>query len=104
MKTPEHNMSVQILDKHYQIKSPADCVQELQDAAVYVDKEMRKVRDSGRVVGVDRIAIITALNIAYKFLNSEQKENKYLGSMSDRISDMQKRISEILTIREQTEL
>ena len=100
----DHNVSVQILDKIYQIKCPPDSVQELQDAAVYVDQKMRDVRDGGKVVGTDRVAVVAALNIAYALLNAEQKENKYVEVMSERICDMQKRIEEALVQHEQKEL
>lgn len=101
--TENHNVSVSILDKAYQVKCPPDNVQELQNAAKYVDQEMRKIRENG-VVGLDRIAIITALNIAYSLLYAEQKENKEIGIMAGRLTDMQTRIEELLTQADQGEL
>jgi len=98
-----HNISVHILDKPYQIKCPPDNVQELQNAAKYVDQEMRKIRENG-IVGLDRIAIITALNIAYSLLYAEQSENKEIGVMAGRLTDMQVRIEELLTQTDQGEL
>ena len=56
------NITVKILEKNYQIKCPEDSVNELKEAATFVDEEMRKIRDSGKVIGVDRIAVICALN------------------------------------------
>ncbi len=98
-----HNVSVSILDKAYQVKCPPENVQELQNAAKYVDQEMRKIRDNG-IVGLDRIAIITALNIAYSLLYAGQKENKEIDVMAGRLSDMQIRIEELLTQADQGEL
>lgn len=100
----DHNISVKILDKHYDIRCPSDMVQELQNAADFVDHEMRSIRDSGKVVGMDRIAVITALNIAYKLMTSEQKENKSIEEMSDRIREMQKRLVDTMTHYEQESL
>jgi len=98
-----NHISVNILDKPYQIKCPPENVQELQNAANYVDQKMREVRENG-IVGADRIAIITALNMAYSLLYAEQKENKEIGSMADRLADMQARIEELLTQADQSEL
>lgn len=98
-----HNVSVSILDKAYQVKCPPDNVQELQNAAKYVDQEMRKIRENG-IVGLDRIAIITALNIAYSLLYAEQNENKEISVMAGRLADMQVRIEELLTQTDQGEL
>lgn len=99
-----NNISVHILDKIYQIKCPMDMVQEVQDAALYVDQEMRKVRDSGRVIGLDRIAIITALNIAHEFLSLGQNENKCVEDMFNRIKEMQVKVEEVLTHQEEMDL
>ena len=104
MSTQEHSITVKVLDKAYQVKCPADMVQELQNAAVYVDQKMREIRDGGKVVGLDRIAIIAALNIAFEFLNTQQKDNKSIDIMSERIHELQKRVEETLTQYEQMEL
>ena len=100
----EHNIAVKLLDKTYQIKCPPNMVQELQNAAVYVDGEMKKIRDNGKVVGLDRIAVIAALNIAFDLLGAKRREDNAVDMMSSRILEMQKRIEEILTQYEQMEL
>ncbi len=97
----DDNISVEILGKSYSVKCPIERVSELRNAAAYVDKEMRQIRDSGKVIGIERIAIITALNIAYQLLNSEHQENKDIDSMAKRIVDMQRRIEQALTQSEQ---
>ncbi|MEE9572844.1 MAG: cell division protein ZapA [Candidatus Neomarinimicrobiota bacterium] len=102
--TSANNISVSILDKVYQVKCPADNVQELQNAAKYLDQKMREVRDDSNIVGLDRIAIITALNIAYSLLYTEQKENKEIDTMAGRLCNMQARIEELLTQDDQSEL
>jgi cell division protein ZapA len=99
----QHNISVRILDRTYQIKCPADMVQEVQDSARYVDREMRKIRDSG-VFGSDRVAVMAALNIAYELWCAEQRENKYVDEMFQRIQDMQAKVQEVLTYQGQMEL
>lgn len=101
MSINDDNISVEILGKSYKVKCPIERVSELRNAAAYVDKEMRQIRDSGKVIGIERIAIITALNIAYKLLNSEVHENKEIDNMSKRIIDMQRRIEQALTQSEQ---
>ena len=75
MKDQDNNISVKILDKIYHVKCPIDKAQELQEAAAYVDKEMRIIRDSGKVAATDRIAVITALNIAYNLLSSGKEDH-----------------------------
>lgn len=62
-------VSVRILDKEYKVACPPEERDGLIRAADYVDEQMKKVRDVGKVTGLDRIAIITALNIAHEHLN-----------------------------------
>ncbi|HCU04984.1 MAG: hypothetical protein A2X77_03930 [Gammaproteobacteria bacterium GWE2_42_36] len=102
--TDHHNVAVEILGKTYKVRCPQDRVQELQNAATYVDKEMRKLRDSGKVIGIEHIAIIAALNIAYQLLNVEQKEDKDIDVIANRIRDMQRKIEVALTQKEQLTL
>lgn len=98
------NLSVEILGKNYKVRCPQDKAQELQNAALYVDKEMRKLRDTGNVIGLDRIAIITALNMAYQLLTTEKKENTDIDVIAVRIRDMQRKIESALTQKEQLRL
>lgn len=99
-----HNITVDILGKGYKVRCPQDKVQELQNAAAYVDKEMRKLRDTGNVVGLDRVAIITALNIAYQLLTTEKKENTDIDVIAVKIREMQRKIEAALTQKEQLRL
>ena len=61
-------VSVKILDKEYQVACPADEVEALTAAARYLDAQMQQIRDSGKVFGLDRIAVMAALNITNEFL------------------------------------
>ena len=62
------SVSVRLLDREYQVACPAEERSDLLDSAEYLDARMREVRDSGKVVGVDRIAVISALNIANELI------------------------------------
>lgn len=59
-------LNVRILDKEYCINCPAEERTNLQNAARYLDDKMREIRSSGKVVGVDRIAVMAALNISHE--------------------------------------
>jgi cell division protein ZapA len=53
-------VSVRLLDREYQVACPAEERSDLLDSAEYLDGKMREIRDSGKVVGLDRIAVIAA--------------------------------------------
>ena len=53
---PTTTVSVKILEKEYQVACPDDEVDELTASARYLDAQMRAIRDSGKVLGTDRMA------------------------------------------------
>ncbi|WP_116368022.1 cell division protein ZapA [Parahaliea mediterranea] len=70
-----NTVTVRILDKDYQVACPQEQQSELLVSARYLDKQMRAIRDTGKVIGVERIAVMAALNISYELLKaSEQGE------------------------------
>lgn len=61
------------------------------NAVNFLDKKMRDIRDSGKVIGVERIAIMTALNLSHELLNSKNG-NLDIGDIKRRITQMQDQI------------
>ncbi|MEM1114091.1 MAG: cell division protein ZapA [Pseudomonadota bacterium] len=65
-----NTVTVTILDKEYQVACPEEQEAELVVSAKYLDKQMRGIRDSGKVIGLERIAVMAALNISHELLKS----------------------------------
>lgn len=70
--SPAHTVTVKILEKEYQVACPEDQEAELVVSAKYLDKQMRSIRDSGKVIGLERIAVMAALNISYELLQASE--------------------------------
>jgi cell division protein ZapA len=68
--SPSNTVTVRILDKDYQVTCPPEQEAELVVSAKYLDKQMRGIRDSGKVIGLERIAVMAALNISYELLQA----------------------------------
>jgi len=68
-----HTVTVKILDKEYQVACPEEQEAELVVSAKYLDKQMRSIRDSGKVIGLERIAVMAALNISYELLQASDQ-------------------------------
>ena len=66
-------VTVSILDKDYQVSCQPDEVTALQDSARYLDQKMREVKDNASILGLDRIAVMAALNIANEYLSEATK-------------------------------
>ncbi|UJS23480.1 cell division protein ZapA [Thiothrix winogradskyi] len=68
-------VSVRILDKDYMVACPLGEQDALIASSRRVDREMRKIRDSGKVLGSDRIAVMVALNLAHELMHGKQHHN-----------------------------
>jgi|TARA_R110002072_G_scaffold99563_16_gene219026 cell division protein ZapA len=65
-----NTVTVQILEKEYQVACPEEQESQLVTSAKYLDKQMRSIRNSGKVIGLERIAVMAALNIGYELLQA----------------------------------
>tara|TARA_X000000368_G_C22979766_1_gene689376 strand:+ start:344 stop:658 length:315 start_codon:yes stop_codon:yes gene_type:complete len=73
MSNEYETITVSLLGKKYQVSCEEDEVATLEQSAKYLNKKMLEIRDSGRVVGLDRIAVMAALNIVGESLTSSEK-------------------------------
>lgn len=62
------SVTVKILGKDYQIACGEDQAHNVIDAALMLDGRMKEIRNSGRVIGLERIAVMAALNFAHEYL------------------------------------
>jgi cell division protein ZapA len=89
-------VSVKILSKAFQVTCPQGCEEQLQDATLYLDHKMREIRSQGRVIGLERIAIMAALNITHELLSFRQQKEAYVQSVTEQIEHLQNKIDEAL--------
>ena len=85
-------VTVQILDKEYRIACPDDERDSLLSSASYLNQKMKEVRDTGRVIGVDRIAVMTALNIAHEALHNKSLKESFSQTINDRLQMLQSKL------------
>ncbi len=89
-------ISVSILDKDYKVACPSGEQPALLASAEYLDSKMREVRDSGNIIGSERVAVITALNITNDFLKSSQVEKELGENLPPRLKSLESKISKAL--------
>jgi len=97
-------VTVRILDKEYFVGCPPDQRQELLDSAEFLNKKMREVRDTGKVVGADRIAVIAALNMANELLRLRREDAELQGSVTARVKHLRERVEGALQRTRQLDL
>lgn len=64
--------SVTILDKEYQVACPPEQQADLLLSARHLDEQMRMIRATGKVIGLERIAVMAALNISHELLQARE--------------------------------
>ena len=89
-------INVHILDKEYLVACPEDERDALLDAARHLDRDMRGIRDGGRVIGSERIAVITALNTTHELLQNRRQKDQLTHSVDDGVKRMMERIELVM--------
>lgn len=84
-------VDVNIMGREFTVSCTEEDRPGLINAVNFLDKKMRDIRDSGKIIGVERIAIMAALNLAHELLNAKSG-NVDVGNIKRRIIQMQDQI------------
>lgn len=95
---------VHILDKEYLINCPDNEREALFASAEYLSVKMKEIRDTGKIVGADRIAVMAALNMAHELLEQRHSKDDYQLDIGKRIRALQDKIDLALNRGNQLEL
>ncbi len=87
---------VRILDKEYTIACPVAEREGLLESARVLNDKMRDIRNTGKVIGSERIAVMAALNITHEMLQQKQHGGGYTDDVGSRLRRLQKRIDDAL--------
>ena len=97
-------INVNILGKEYQVACPEDEKDALIASAQMLHKNMEQIRGTGKVVGLDRIAVIAALNLAHELISLQSDGGQDSDEIDKKISQMKDRVSAFLDEERQLEL
>ncbi|AEF99215.1 cell division protein ZapA [Methylomonas methanica] len=87
-------VSLNILGKEYKIACAKEEQAGLIQTAQELDRQMRKIRDTGKVAGTDRIAVLAALNLAHEPITGKGNPNAI--DFCERIIDLRQKIENVL--------
>lgn len=90
-------VTVSILDKNYQVSCKPDEVAALRQSADYLDSKMREVKTNAGILGLDRIAVMAALNIANEYLAEESKGKTTVDDQSRGLEQLVGKVDSALT-------
>jgi cell division protein ZapA len=89
-----------IMGREFRVSLPETEERQLLDAVSYVERRMIDMRDKSKVIGLERIAIMTALAIASEFLHAKEPGSVDLGEFRRRINSMQSAIDAAMVEQE----
>lgn len=98
------HVNVKILEKEYQFSCPAEERKSLLESAEILNAKMREIRDGGKVVGLDRIAVMAALNMAHELLAANTRGNVIESGAKGKVIEMRERVESALQHGRQLEL
>ena len=104
MTEPSVQVNIKILEKEYQISCPASERAALVESAELLNRKMREIRDTGKVIGLDRIAVMAALNMANELLRSRSRGEHLEGDAKLRLQAMRERVEGARQTSRQLEL
>jgi cell division protein ZapA len=96
-------VSVRILEKEYQVACLPEERSELLDSAEFLNGKMKDIRDAGNIIGLDRIAVMAALNLAHELLKRHRTE-ALESDVSERVRQMRERVESALSRGQQLPL
>jgi cell division protein ZapA len=94
-------VEVNIMGREFTIACPPQEREGLLSAVAYLDKKMCDIRDAGKLVGVERIAMMAALNLAHELLTT-RTGGVDIGGMKGKVARMQSMVDD--AIAEQNKL
>ncbi|MCK5668644.1 MAG: cell division protein ZapA [Gammaproteobacteria bacterium] len=88
--------SVTILDKEYLIACSDEERDLLNDAVSLLNERMQEVKNSGKIIGSERIAVLAALNIANEMLAYKNENQDYTSNVDGVVRRIQDKIDDAL--------
>ncbi|MGR9114710.1 MAG: cell division protein ZapA [Gammaproteobacteria bacterium] len=96
MKNNIAPITINILGKDYKIACAPEEQDGLIQSARQLDAQMRKIRDSGKVNGSERIAVMAALNLAHELHTAETRNQQLERDLAESLIKMSNKIENVL--------
>ena len=71
MNADPKGLQINVMGREFRVACPENEQKELLEAVEYLNRKMDEIRDHGKVIGIERIAIMAALNIAHELLTTK---------------------------------
>jgi cell division protein ZapA len=96
VNAPVAHVTIRILEKEYNVACPAEEKAALVASAELLNGKMREIRDSGKVVGLDRVAVMAALNLANELIRTQAQDQELKNIVNIRVRAMRDQLDSAL--------
>lgn len=93
---------IYIMGNEYHVSSPEEQIPQLEAAAKELDRRMREIKASGKIIGIERIAVMAALNMTYEM--QQDDERQLPEKVFNKINKLNQDIDSVLASNAQMEL
>ena len=91
-----HPVEVRILDREYTVGVGEDEREGLLAAARLLDARMREIRGSNRMVSLDRVAVLAALNLAHELQQAREERDARERELARTLDTLHRRLDHVL--------
>jgi cell division protein ZapA len=89
MSADSKGLQISVMGRDFRVACPENEQKGLLEAVEYLNKKMDEIRDSGKIVGLERIAIMAALNIAHELLSTKVDGGFDIAEVKRRMNHME---------------
>jgi len=91
------SLQVSIMGREFRVACPEEEQAGLLEAVDYLNRKMLEIRDAGKVIGLERIAIMAALNIAHELLTTKVGGGFDMGEIKRRMNRIEAVIDQAMS-------
>ncbi|HEX6066101.1 MAG TPA: cell division protein ZapA [Longimicrobiales bacterium] len=101
MNADSKGLQINIMGREFRVACREDEQQGLLEAVEYLNRKMQDIRSSGKVVGLERIAIMAALNITHEFLTTKVGGDFDMAELKRRMARMENVLDQVMSDQDQ---
>ena len=103
MNDKADTVTIEILDKQYTVSCPPEEKEALLESAKILNHRLREFRGGGKVIGTERMAVMTALNVIHEYTLLQKAQARLSADVDGTLTRLRDKISQAISRREQAE-
>ncbi len=93
---PSEPVTLRLADREFLIACPPEEREDLQDAAVYLDRKMRDLRANAKTSGFERLAVLAAVSVAHELITLRRAQTSERQQLDDGLGGLRRRVQSAL--------